>query len=315
VSGAKAQFTLGEYAEDFLIHRDLKPRTRLEYDRLYRAKIEPTFADVDITRITPLMVRRWYDELDPETPTRRAHAYSLLRTILNAAIADDLRDDNPCRVRGAGAAKTKREVTIATLPELEAIAAAMPERLRPTILLAAWCGLRVGELAGLTRADLDLDSETVYVRRGVVRMPGEFVAGDPKSNAGLRPVSIPPHLIDELHYHLDHHVLEEPTSPVFSKDDGGLGGYMPGWTLDNAFSPARTAAGRPDLHFHDLRHTGATLAAATGASQADLMARIGHSTPAMAQRYQHSVAGRDKEIAAALSGFATGKVIPLTRLA
>ena len=62
---------------------------------------------------------------------------------------------------------------------------------------------------------------------------------------------------------------------------------------------------------HDLRHTGATLAAATGATLADLMARIGHSTPAMALRYQHAVEGRDQQIAAALSGFAQGKVIAL----
>ena len=68
---------------------------------------------------------------------------------------------------------------------------------------------------------------------------------------------------------------------------------------------------RPDLHFHDLRHTGATLAAATGATLADLMARIGHSTPAMALRYQYAVEGRDQQIAAALSGFAQGKVIAL----
>ena len=139
-----------------------------------------------------------------------------------------------------------REVTIATLPELEAIVTAMPERLRPMVLLAAWCGLRFGELAGLTRADLDLKAATVTVRRAVVRLPGEFIAGDPKSAAGKRMVAIPPHLLDELDWHLDHHVLAPEDSPVFSRYDAGYGGYIPLYSLHKAFWPAREAAGRPD---------------------------------------------------------------------
>jgi len=67
---------------------------------------------------------------------------------------------------------------------------------------------------------------------------------------------------------------------------------------------ARDKAGRPDLRFHDLRHSGAVLAAATGASLAELMARLGHSTPTAAIRYQHAAKGRDHEIAALLSKLA-----------
>ncbi|MEI2718302.1 MAG: tyrosine-type recombinase/integrase [Candidatus Nanopelagicales bacterium] len=70
--------------------------------------------------------------------------------------------------------------------------------------------------------------------------------------------------------------------------------------------PAREKAGRPDLRFHDLRHTSATLAAATGATLAELMSRMGHSTPGAAMRYQHVAADRDRAIAEALSGMATG---------
>jgi integrase len=69
---------------------------------------------------------------------------------------------------------------------------------------------------------------------------------------------------------------------------------------------ARAAAGRPDLRWHDLRHSGAVLAAATGASIAELMARLGHSTPTAAMRYQHAAQGRDREIAALLSKLANG---------
>jgi integrase len=76
-------------------------------------------------------------------------------------------------------------------------------------------------------------------------------------------------------------------------------------------STRREAAGRPDLRFHDLRHTGATLAAATGATMAELMRRLGHSSPGAAMRYQHAADDRDQAIAGALSEFAGAKVVAL----
>ncbi len=77
-------------------------------------------------------------------------------------------------------------------------------------------------------------------------------------------------------------------------------------TLYKVYYPAREAAGRPDLRFHDLRHTGAVLAASTGATLAELMGRLGHSTPGAAMRYQHAAKGRDQQIAEALSVLAKG---------
>ena len=88
------------------------------------------------------------------------------------------------------------------------------------------------------------------------------------------------------------------------------GGHMAPSSLYAVYYPARKTAGRDDLRFHDLRHTGAVLAAATGATLAELMARLGHSTVTAAMRYQHAAADRDKAIAAALSKLAT--VTPIT---
>jgi len=87
---------------------------------------------------------------------------------------------------------------------------------------------------------------------------------------------------------------------------GANGGHLAPSALYQHFYPAREAAGRPDLRWHDLRHTGATLAAATGASLAELMARLGHSTAGAAMRYQHAVSDRDRVIAEALSKMAEG---------
>ncbi len=73
---------------------------------------------------------------------------------------------------------------------------------------------------------------------------------------------------------------------------------------------ARQSIGRTDLYFHDLRHSGLTWAAASGASPAELMRRGGHASPEAALRYQHATEERDRAIADALAGLASGDVTP-----
>jgi len=307
----RADPTLADYSRTWLAGREVKPRTRAHYSSLLADLILPTLGPLKVSRITPVRVREWHSGLTTG-PTMRAHAYALLRTILGTAVTEDLLDANPCRVRGGGTTRTKHRPKVATLPELEVIVAAMPARLRLMVLLAAWCGLRFGELTEMRRGDVDVAAGVLRVSRGVARAGREVVIGDPKSEAGIRTVTVPPHLLPVVEDHLREHVGADPGALLFPACHGG---NLAPSSLYTWWYPAREAAGRPDLRFHDLRHTGATLAAATGATLADLMARLGHSTPAAAMRYQHAAADRDRAIAEALSGFAGAKVVPLRRRA
>jgi integrase len=171
------------------------------------------------------------------------------------------------------------------------------------ILLASWCGLRFGELTELRRKDVDVEDGVIRIRRGVVRTEGGFKTGTPKSVAGSRDVTIPPHLLPAIKDHLVDHVEPGDESLLFPAEGGG---HLAPSTLYRRFYTARDAAGRGDLRFHDLRHSGAVLAAATGATLAELMARLGHSTPAAALRYQHAAQGADRRIAEAMSRLADG---------
>ena len=121
--------------------------------------------------ISPAVVRVWTSTLDPTKPTRRAHAYSLLRSILATAVADEILPSNPCRVRGAGSSLRARRIEPATLDELAICVTEMPERYQMLILLAAWGGLRMGELIELRRRDIDAQrgSFTCGVRSYVSR--------------------------------------------------------------------------------------------------------------------------------------------------
>jgi integrase len=226
----------------------------------------------------------------------------VLRTILGQAVRDQLIRSNPCHIRGGGNAKRVKKIKPATLAELEAVVGAMPERYRVMVLLASWCGLRFGELAELRRGDVNTKSGTIHVRRGVVRADGKTLVKKPKSDAGVRDVAIPPRLLPLIRQHLRTHAEAGKDGLLFPARGGG---HLAPSSLYRVFYRARAAAGRPDLRFHDLRHTGAVLAAQTGATLAELMGRLGHSTPGPALRYQHAAQGRDMEIAKALSALAT----------
>jgi len=298
-----APLTFGAYAERWLMHRQLKPRTRYHYGKMLDSRILPTFKDVPIRAISADLVDDWYAAQGDERPTARSHAYGLLRAILAGAVQARVIKFNPCHIRGAGNTKRVHKSEPATLAELETIVAAMPDRYQLMTLLAAWCAMRFGELTELRRGDVDLKRGIVKIRRAVVRVDGEMIVGTPKSDAGTRDVAIPPHLMPLVEAHLAEHAEPGKDGLLFPAASGG---HMVPSTLYKVWYRARTAAGRDDLRWHDLRHTGAVLAAQTGATLAELMGRLGHSTPGAALRYQHAALDRDREIAKALSAMADG---------
>jgi len=162
--------------------------------------------------------------------------------------------------------------------------------------------MRFGELAELRRADVNVNDGVVSIKRGVYRVTGRQEVGSPKSDAGIRDVAIPPNILPMIKAHLvSEHVDPGKDALLFPAKSGG---HLQPSTFYRHYYKARAKAERPDLRFHDLRHTGATMAAQAGATLADLMARGGWSTPAAAMRYQPAAEGRDKALAAAMAKIA-----------
>nr|WP_176611613.1 tyrosine-type recombinase/integrase [Actinomadura sp. WMMB 499] len=135
-------------------------------------------------------------------------------------------------------------------------------------------------------------------RAGRVRRAGQR-GDDPradKSQAGLRTVSIPASIVPDLEAHLEKYVRPDAEALVFT---GVKGGPMrrSGFNKITRWPFVVKALGVPNLHFHDLRHTGNTLAADMGVSLRNLMARMGHDNERAALRYQHRSANADRAIA------------------
>lgn len=303
--------TFGEFVEPWLENRTVKgrpirPRTRQHYRDLLDKHLLPAFGSKPLATITPEDVDDWYEQTATEAPTLRAHCYSLLKTIMESARTGRTRyiETNPCLIEGAASTKRKIQPKPATPDELAVLVDNMPDRFQAMTLLASWCAMRFGELIELRRRDIDLDARVVRVHRAAVRVgDGSWAVGDPKSDAGIRTVAIPPHIVGAIERHLRNHTDKGADARLFPPETGE---YLQPSTLYRHFYKARVAAGRPDLRFHDLRHTGATLAAQAGATLAELMDRLGHTTAQAAMRYQHAAAGRDQQIAARLSELAGG---------
>ncbi|MCH8612319.1 tyrosine-type recombinase/integrase [Arsenicicoccus dermatophilus] len=307
---AKGTTTLREYAPGVIERRHvrgepLKPTTRRLYTWHLDHVILPALGDLPLRSITPDAVTAWYGGLDPKTPTRRAHAYSLLRTVMGQAVADGLIPSNPCQITGAGQTSRAREISPVAPEDVARLAAAMPDRLQALVLICGWCGLRWGEVAELRRRDVDLAAGTIRVERAVTRVDGKDIVGTPKSRAGVRTVHVPPVMLPALAAHLEQHVQPQPDALLFPRP--GTNDHMLHKTFMTSYYAARESIGRPDLRLHDLRHSSAVLAAQAGATLAELMARLGHSTPTAALRYQHAAQGRDKWIADRMGGGMPGR--------
>ena len=294
--------TLAEWSDRWLSGRtDLRPVTRAKYRHMLDRHVLPVLGHHELAKLRPSAVRSWYMDMKARYVSTADDAYRMLRAILTTAVTDELIHRNPCQVKGAGQARAQ-ERPVASIAELAAAVTAAEPQYRLALLLPAWCQLRRGEVLGLQRRDVDLVNRTVRIERSVIRpMKGGTNFGPPKTAAGQRTISVPANVMPALRGHLDSYVGPEPTAWLFTAQDGGP---MVPSTLNRVWQRARRAIDRPDLHYHDLRHSGLTWSAASGASVAELMRRGGHAHPAAALRYQHATEDRDRAIADALANLA-----------
>ena len=145
--------TVKTFAERYLRERGLRPTTVHNYQGLLATRINPYFAAMPLKNVTLSEIKAWRASLNPKTEATNAAAYRLLRSLLQAAEEEELIDRAPPKIRGAGSAPVRHVAVPATMDEIAVITDTMPERLRLLIVLAAFVGLRQGELLELRRSD------------------------------------------------------------------------------------------------------------------------------------------------------------------
>lgn len=304
VDPAAGRILFREYAKEWMGNRPkLAPKTRELYEQQLRCHVLPTFGDTPLNRITRRQVRAWHAGLVVSgSQVLAAKCYRLLTAIMNTAADDELVGGNPCRIKGAGAEKSP-ERPLATVKQALAIAEVIDQRYRALVLLAAFCGLRLGEVLGLTRADLDLLHRRVSITKQRQELGTGIALAEPKSEAGIRRVSIPAEIVPDLQRHLAKWAQPGLVGALFTGPRGGFrrSTFYKAWREALGHKAVKKAGVDPRLRPHDLRHLANVLAARVpGTTTKDLMARIGHASAAASLRYQHATEDADRAMAAGI---------------
>lgn len=227
--------------------------------------------------------------------------------------------------------RTERQaIEILTKDEVNSILACLPSHAeeRLPLMLAYYCGLRLSEVFGLMWEDITDECTHLTVRRQADTTEGRWVLNPPKTSSSIRCISVPEELAAELRLAKDrqhdneltegdryivqrllpdgHTVVENAKvlgeegriHPVLKRPSGHL--YLK-TTFKNSMERIRKTSGL-DFHFHQLRHTNASLLLAGGVDAANISARLGHSSPRITlDVYTHATGMNDRVADAILS--------------
>jgi hypothetical protein len=166
---------------------NLRPTTRARDELVLRLYALPRFGNVPLAAITQLDVRTWVAELSARglTPATVTKTYQVFGKVMGAAVDAGYLAQTPCR--NVPLPKVEREeMRFLTPAEIIALADAIRPRYRTLVLVGAYGGLRIGELAGLRRGRVDLLRGTIAVAEIVTEVEGRLFFGLPKTRAGRR---------------------------------------------------------------------------------------------------------------------------------
>jgi integrase len=312
--------TLTAYLNEWLAHT-AAPRVRANTLDCYRlcvaTRIVPALGRLRLSQLRPVDVRRMMDAVATATSARSAN---LARAVLRKALEDARRDrvligDNAAAL-ASPMKQPHREAQHLNAAQLATLIASVADHpLRGVIAVAAQTGMRQGEVLGLRWRDLDLDGPypTLSIRGQLQHVDGKAAHVAPKTAKSARTIPLPPGLVALLKAERAAQATRRlavgelwsnTLGLVFTRDDGSP---LHRSAVTHSFKAALAAAGLPDVRFHDLRHSAATLMLErTGGEIKAVSTTLGHSTITLtANTYAHvgaAVVGRTVALLDDLAG-------------
>jgi integrase len=279
------RLTFGDYAEEWrrqrLHHRGT---TATSAEGIFRRMLLPPLGHLALASVTRNDVQKtvagWSERYEPST-VRVAYGY--LRSVFKHAVDDRLLTFNPCARINLPALPREKVVPL-TVDQVQQIAGSVPPHYRGMVILGAATGLRGGELRGL-QADRVVDGVLNVDRQLLSVVDGKPVFGPPKSDAGIRKVTVGQVGLTAL----ERHMAEFPPGVAGLVFTNGRGAPMTGSNLSWVWQKATEGMGLPDRSgFHALRHYHASILVSSGLSPRAVAERMGHADPAVLLRtYAH----------------------------
>ena len=294
--------SVAEFLEQWLNHAEqrVRPRTFERYRSIVRQHLVPHLGNLQLAKLSPAHVERMLAaQLDSGLSPRTVHHHrGLLRNALNVAQRWGLLTRNVAAF--AAPPKVVEEEVAAIGPEqarqiLDAVAG---DRLEALYALTLALGLRQSEVLGLRWEDIDLDVDTLDVRRTLQRAEGEFRFFDTKTPRSRRTLSLAGPLVEHLGSHRRRQLEERLAAGIAWEGERWgdlvftteLGGPLSGYVVTTHFQRLLLEAALPRMRFHDLRHAAATVMLTLGVPPRVAMETLGHSQISTTMdRYSHVI--------------------------
>lgn len=305
---AASRLTVSQWADtwlDILRRLDRADSTLVSYRSTLRVHILPVLGHKPLDEVTQADVDRLLNSHVGKGA--RTNIARTLRSLYLAAIKERAGEltSVPFHLRVPSPARTSvlDPSKVATPEQVRALSDAMPPHLALAPMLAAIMSLRLGEVLGLQRGDFEglntPGQATVTISRQWNPKTAGGASYTPPKAGSSGMLALPDVLTVLVKEHLEQWVDSDEHAPLFTAQRDRTRPLAQS-AFDRAWRAAREQAGMPGYRFHDLRHTGLTMYARTGATLAEIMARGRHKHPDVAVRYQHATLERDRANAAAL---------------
>lgn len=272
-----------------------KPGTMGTYYSALKLHWLPRFGNVRLTDIRPSDI----DRVLAAIPTKgaRDNAARVIRAVLKRAASQKAGGlvESPVKVSTPKPPPLVLDGSkVATPEQVQRLYEAMPEHVRVAVFLGAYAALRKSEVLGLQRQDVDVEGDTVslHVRRqwSSKAHPPCYT---PTKAEDVRLNALPSFVGKLLLEHMERFTPEGGTAPLFPSPLDSSRPFSH-TRFGQAWEVARESVGMAGFLFHNLRHTGLTMYARSGATTAEIMARGGHRSVEVALMYQHATRERDR---------------------
>jgi integrase len=317
--------TVGQWAEDWLLTRRLRPATRAQHERRVRHYLVPWLGDIALDALRNVHVQAMMDgirrrsegealEDDPTDerdrqsdagPAMRRKLLDLLRSLVKGAVDANVITRNPIADYQHDEGYEPRERRVWTGDQARTFLRAAEDDRLAALFRVALLGLRRGELLGLRWSDLNLDAGTLTVRKQLSWFGGRPAFADPKTKKSRRLLRLDAGTVAALERHRTDQLKEQLRAGpawqgrewglVFCEEDGiPLRPYAPLFALKRLARKAQVS----ELTLHELRHTAATLMLSAGVPPKVASVRLGHSTVALTLDLYGHVLPKDDQAAA-----------------
>lgn len=299
---------LSKFLDDWLIvaETSVRPNTYDQYSQIAHQHINPTLGKILLKDLRPDHVQKLYTNklaggTSPRT-TRLIHA--VLHRALNHALKIGLVVRNVSDAATLPKVPRKEMKTLDDYQVRQLIQVAEGTRMQVLFWIAVTTGLRQGEILGLKWSDIDWNTGRMQIQRQVQRRKGEgLVFCEPKSASGRRVITLGKATIERLKEHKERQYQEKILAGEKWQDYDLIFPTPRGTPLDyanvlKAYKKCLQAAGLPNLRFHDLRHTAATLMLQQGINPKIVQERLGHADISLTlNTYSHVLPSMQDEVA------------------